>query len=53
MFVNNYKDTVFGLPDADNNTFNVGEEDIAWVCGKDGAWTIFASCDDEGVAGKN
>ncbi len=30
MFVNKYKDTVFDLHDADNNTFYVGENVIAW-----------------------
>ncbi len=28
MSVNKYKDTVFGLPDADNKTFYVGEDEI-------------------------
>ncbi len=49
MFVNTYKDTVFDLSDADNNTFYIGKNEIAWVKGKDGGWTIFGVCDVEGV----
>ncbi len=29
MFVNKFKDTVFDLPDADNNTFYVGENEMS------------------------
>ncbi len=29
-FVSKYKDTVFDLPNADINTFYVGENEIAW-----------------------
>ncbi len=49
MFVNKYKDTVFDLPDADNNTLNEGENEISWVQGRDGGWTIFGVCDVDGV----
>ena len=49
MFVNKYKDTVFDLPDADNNTFYVGENEIVWERGRDGGWTIYGVCDVEGV----
>ncbi len=49
MFVNKYRDTVFDLPDSDNNTFYVGENEIAWECGRDGGWTIYGVCDVDGV----
>ncbi len=49
MFVNKNKDTVFDLPDADDNIFYVGKSEIAWVQGRDGGWTIFGVCDVEGV----
>ncbi len=49
MFVNKYKDKVFDLPDADNNTSYVGEIEIAWVWGRDGGWIIFGVCDVDGV----
>ncbi len=49
MFVNKYKDTVFDLPDADNNSFYVSEDDIGWVRGQDGGWTIYGVCDVEDV----
>ncbi len=49
MFVSKYKDTVFDLPHADNNTFYVRENEIAWVWGQDGGWTIFGVCDVVGV----
>ncbi len=49
MFVNKYKDTVFDLPDADNNTFYVGENEIAWERGQDGDWTVYGVCDIDGV----
>ncbi len=42
-------DTVFDLPDADNNNFYVGKNEIAWVQGRDGGWTIFRVCDVEGT----
>ncbi len=48
-FVKKYKHTVFDLPDADNNTFYVVENEIAWVQGSDGGWTILSICDIEGV----
>ncbi len=41
-----YEDTVFDLPDADNNTFYIGENEIA--C-RDGGWTTFGVCDVDGV----
>ncbi len=44
MFVNKYKDTVLDLPDANNNTFYVGENEIAWEQGRDGGWTIYGVC---------
>ncbi len=49
MFVNKYKDTVFDLPDADNNIFYVGEDEIVWKHGWDGGWTIYGVCNVEGV----
>ncbi len=49
MFVNKYKDTMFDLPNADNNTFYVGENKIAWVQGGDGGWTIFGVYGVDGV----
>ncbi len=49
MIVNKYEDTVFDLPDADNNTFYIGKNEIAWVQGRDEGWTIFGVCDIEGV----
>ncbi len=49
MFINKYRDTEFDLPDADNNTFYVGENEIAWERGWDGGWTIFGVCDADGV----
>ncbi len=49
VVVNKYIDTVFHLPDADNNTFYVEKNEIAWVQGRDGSWTIFGVCDVEGV----
>ncbi len=52
MFVNKYKDTVFDLPDGDNNTFYVREKEIAWVQGWDGGWTIFGVWDVDGVKDK-
>ncbi len=36
---------MFDLPDGDNNTFYVGENEIAWVHDRDGGWTIFGVCD--------
>ncbi len=33
------------LPDADNNTFYVGMNKIAWVRGRDGSWTFFGVCE--------
>ena len=53
MFVNKYKDTVFDLPDADNNTFYVGENEIAQELGWDGGWTIFGVCGVDGVEDEN
>ncbi len=52
MFVNKYKDTMFDLLYAENNTFYVGENEIAWVQGRDGGWTIFGVCDIDGVEDK-
>ncbi len=49
MFFNKYKDTVFDLLDADNNTFYFGKNEIALVQGRDVGWTIFGVCDIEGV----
>ncbi len=49
MFVNKYKDTVFDLTDADNNTFYVGEDEIVWERGWNGGWTIYRVCDVDGV----
>ncbi len=49
MFVNNYKDIVLNLPDADSNTFYIGKNEIAWVWSRDGGWTIFGVCDVVGV----
>ncbi len=37
------------LPDADNNTFYIGKNEITWVQGRDGGWTIFVVCDIERV----
>ncbi len=48
MFVNNYKDIVLNLPDADSNTFYIGKNEIAWVPCRDGGWNIFGVCDVEG-----
>ncbi len=31
MFVNKYKDTVFDLPDADDNSFYIGKKEVGWV----------------------
>ncbi len=47
MFVNKYKDT--DVPDADNNTVYVGENEIAWLQGRDGGWKNFGVCNVEGV----
>ncbi len=47
MFVNKYKDTVFDLPDADNNTFYVGKNEIAWEQVWDGGLTIYGVCNVE------
>ncbi len=52
MFVNKYKDTVFDLPYADNNTFYVGQDEIVWKHGWDGGWTIYGVCNVEGVEDK-
>ncbi len=52
MFVNKYKDTVFYLADADNNTVHVGENEIAWKQGQDGGWTIYGVCNVDGVEDK-
>ncbi len=49
MFVNKYKDTVFDMPDADNNSFYVSKNEMAWVQGRDGGWTIFGVCGVDGV----
>ncbi len=49
MFVDKYNDTVFDIPDAYNNTFCIGKNEIAWVQGRDGGWTISGFCDVEGV----
>ncbi len=49
MFVNKYKYNVFDLPVADNITFYVRENEITWVQGRDGGWTIFSVCDADGV----
>ncbi len=51
--VNKYKDTVFDLPDADNNTFYIGENDIGWLRGRGRGWTIFGVCYVEGVKEEN
>ncbi len=40
---------MFDIPDSKNNTFYVDENEIAWVQGRDGSWTIFGVCDVEGV----
>ncbi len=40
---------MFDLSDADNNTFYVGENEIAWIQGRDGGWTIFGVYDVDGV----
>ncbi len=48
-FVNKYKDNVFDLADADKNNFYIDKNEIAWVQGRDGGWTIFWVCDVEGV----
>ncbi len=52
MFVNKYKDTVFDLDDANNNTFYVGEDEIVWERGQDGGWAIYGVCNAEGVEDK-
>ncbi len=49
MFVNEYKGTVFDLPDADKNTFYVGENKIAWEQSWNGGWTIYGVCNVDGV----
>ncbi len=46
--MNKYEE-FFALPDADINTFYVGENDIEWVKGRDGGWNIYGVCDVEGV----
>lgn len=43
---------MFALPDADNNTFYICKNEIAWVKGRDGGWTIFGVCDMKGVQGE-
>ncbi len=43
MFVNKYKDAVLDLQDADNNTFYFGKNEIVWIWGRDGGWTILES----------
>ncbi len=48
MFDNKYKDTVFDLPNADNITFYVGENEIARERGQDGGWTTYGVCNVEG-----
>ncbi len=52
MFANKYEETVFDLPDADDNTFYVDKNEIAWVQGRDGGCTIFGVCDIDGVEDK-
>ncbi len=53
MFLNEYENTVFDLPDADNNTLYVSKTEIAWVQGRDEGWTIFGICDLEGREDEN
>ncbi len=53
MFVNKYKDTVFDLPNANNNTFYIGKDEIVWEHGRDGGWTIYGVCNVEGVEDEN
>ncbi len=53
MFVNKYKDTEFDLSDADNNTFDVGKNEIGWIQGMDGGWTIFGVYNEEDLRVKN
>ncbi len=52
MFINKYKYTVFDLPDADNNTFYVRENEIEWERKQDGGWTIYGDCNVDGVEDK-
>ncbi len=49
MFVNKYKDTVFDIPDADIDTCYMDKNEIAWVQGRDGGWTIYGVCGVDGV----
>ncbi len=43
MLVNKFKDTLFDLPDADNNNFQISKNEIEWTQGSDGGWTILGS----------
>ncbi len=43
MFTNECKNTVFGHSDCNNKTSHLSKDK------KDGAWSIFASCNDEDV----
>ncbi len=40
MFVNKYKDTVFDLLDADNDTFQIDKNEMGLIQGRDVGWTI-------------
>ncbi len=44
---------MFDLPDADNNSFYICKDEIDWVQGTDGGWTIFGMCDVEGIEDEN
>ncbi len=44
-----YVDTLFGLPDADKDTYYIGENEIRWVWGRDRGWIIFGVSDVGGL----
>ncbi len=48
MFLNKYKETVFGLAETDNNSSYIDEIVIGWIGGMDGGWTIFGIYDGYG-----
>ncbi len=49
MFVNKYNDTMLDLIDEQNITYYVTKDDVLFVWGRKGGWTIYGVCDEEGV----
>ncbi len=48
MFVNKYKDTTFEHPDT-KETYPVDDDEIQFLRGCSGGWTIYGNCNDPGV----